>query len=169
MPIIVKRNGDQQALVRFYRPWGLLDEIDALAKEMWEQPFTPDNSLIPRADMYEEEDQLVMKTELPGIDKKDLDITIEGDRLTIKAEKKEEVKEDATHHTRERYYGQYFRSVTLPYPVKEAKISATFDKGVLELRLPKAEEVKAKKIEIKTQLAEGETKQRARKPRQKKS
>jgi len=110
-----------------------------------------------------------MKTELPGIDKKDLDVILEGDRLTIKAEKKEEGKEDATHHTRERYYGQYFRSVTLPYPVKEGEISATFDNGVLELRLPKAEEVKTKKIEIKAELTEGETKKRERKPRQKKS
>jgi HSP20 family protein len=155
MPIIVRRNGDQQALVRYYRPWGLLDEMDTFAREMRERSFTLDDSLLPYADLYEENGQLIMKTELPGIDQKDLDITIEGDRLTIKAEKKEEVKEDVTHHTRERYYGQYFRSVMLPYPVKENKISATFDKGVLELRLPKVEEVKAKKIQIKAQLSEG--------------
>jgi HSP20 family protein len=123
---------------------------------------------VPHTDIYEEKDELVMKTELPGIDKKDVDVSLEGDRLTIKAEKKEEVKEDATHHTRERYYGQYYRSVTLPYPVKEGEISATFDKGVLELRLPRAEEVKPKKIEIKGHLPEIETKKRERKPRQKK-
>jgi HSP20 family protein len=82
--------------------------------------------------------------------------TLEGDRLTIKAEKKEEVKEDATHHTRERYYGQYFRSLTLPYPVKEDEISATFEKGVLELRLPKGEEVKPKRIEIKAPTSRAE-------------
>ncbi|MFC1938319.1 Hsp20/alpha crystallin family protein [Chloroflexota bacterium] len=171
MTIIVRRNGDQRVLVPFYRPWGLVDEMDTLAREMWDswRPLTLEHSLVPHTDMYEEKDQLVLKTELPDIDKKDLDITLEGDRLTIKAEKKEEVKEGVPHHTRERYYGQYFRIVTLPYPVKENKISATFDKGVLELRLPKAEEVKAKKIKIKAQLPEGETKKIARKPRQKKS
>ena len=169
MPIIVRRNGDQQALIPFYRPWSLLDEIDTLTKEMWEKSLIRESSLLPHTDMYEEKDQLVIKTELPGIDQKDLDITIEGDRLTIKAEKKDEIKEDVTQHTRERYYGQYFRSVTLPYPVKEAKISATFDNGVLELRLPKAEEAKAKKIEIKTQLSDSESKKITRKPRQKKS
>ncbi|MFC1956424.1 Hsp20/alpha crystallin family protein [Chloroflexota bacterium] len=169
MAIIVRRNGDQQGLVRLYSPWGLMDELDTIARERWERQIAPDDNLIPHTDIYEEKDQLVMKAELPGIDQKDLDITLEGDRLTIKAEKTEEVKEDATHHTRERYYGQYFRSVTLPYPVKENKISATFDNGVLELRLPKVEEVKAKKIEIKAQLAEGETKKIARKPRQKKN
>ena len=171
MAVIIRRNGGERALVPFYRPLSLLDEMDSFTREMWDswKPFTFDHSLVPHADLYEEKGELVMKTELPGIDKKDLDITLEGDRLTIKAEKKEEVNEDATHHTRERYYGQYFRSVTLPYPVKEEEISATFDKGVLELRLPKAEEVKTKKIEIKAHLPEGETKKRQRKPGQKKN
>ena len=87
----------------------------------------------------------------------------------IHTEKNEEVKEDTTHHTRERYYGQYLRSVTLPYPVKEDKITATLDNGVLELRLPKAEEVVAKRIEVKAQLPKPEPKKRLRKPKQKKS
>ena len=171
MNIILRKNGSDRALIPFYRPWGLLDEMDRFAREMWDswRPFTLEPSLVPHSDIYEEKGQLVMKTELPGIDKKDVDVTLEGDKLTIKAEKKEEVKEDATHYTRERYYGQYFRSVTLPYPVKEGEISAAFDNGVLELRLPKAEEVKAKKIEIKAELPQGETKKRERKPRQKKS
>jgi HSP20 family protein len=171
MNIVLRKNGGERALVPFYRPWGLLDEIDKLASEMWDawRPSLLERSLIPHTDIYEEKGELVMKTELPGIDKKDLDISLEGDRLTIKAEKKEEVKEDATHHVRERYHGQYFRSVALPYPVKEDSIAATFDNGVLELRLPKAEETKAKKIEIKAQLQTPEPKKRQRKPRQKKS
>ena len=171
MNIVLRRDGGERTLVPFYRPLSLFDEMDRFTREMWDtwRPFTLGHSLVPHTDIYEEKGQLVIKTELPGIDKKDLDVTLEGDRLTIKAEKKEEVKEDATHHTRERYYGHYFRSVTLPYPVKEGEISASFDNGVLELRLPKAEEVKAKKIEIKAQLPDGETKKRERKPRQKKS
>ena len=171
MNIVLRRDDGERALVPFYRPLSLFDEIDRFTSEMWGawRPFNLEHSLVPHTDIYEEKGQLVMKTELPGIEKKDLDVTLEGDRLTIKAEKKEEVKEDATHHTRERYYGQYFRSVTLPYPVKQGEISATFDNGVLELRLAKAEEVKAKKIEIKAELPQGETKKRERKPRQKKS
>ena len=166
---IILRNGE--ALVPFYRPLSTLDVWDNLSREMWDSwsPFTVDDRLLPSTDIYEEKGQLVMKTELPGIDEKDLDISLEGDLLTIKAEKKDETKEDATHHTRERYYGQYIRSVKLPYPVKEDQIAATFDKGVLELRLPRGEEVQAKKIEIKAQLPEGETKKRERKPKQKKS
>ena len=171
MAIILRRNGGERALVPFYRPLSMLEEMDSLAREMWDawRQFTLDQSLVPHTDIYEEKDELVMKTELPGIEKENLDITLKGDRLTIKAEKKEEVKEDTTHHTRERYYGQYLRSVTLPYPVKEAKITATLDNGVLELRLPKAEEVETKRIEIKAQLPKPEPKKRIRKPRQKKS
>jgi HSP20 family protein len=145
--------------------------MDTLVREMWDswEPITLEGSLVPHTDMYEGEGQLVIKTELPGIDKKDLDVTLEGDRLIIKGEKKEEVKEDATHRIHERYYGRYFRSLTLPYPVKESEISATLEDGVLELRLPKAEEVKARKIEIKVQVPQIETKKPRRKARQKSS
>jgi HSP20 family protein len=169
MNIILRRDGGEKSVVPFFRPLSLLYEIDRFAREMWDarRPFALEHLLIPFTDIYEERDRMVMKTELPGIDRKDLDVTLEGDRLTIKAEKKEDVKGDASHHTRERYYGQYFRSVTLPYPVKEGEISATFDNGFLELRLPKVEEVKAKKIEIKAEFPQGETKKRERKLKQK--
>jgi HSP20 family protein len=172
MAIIVRRNGGEGAIVPFSRPIRLLDDIETLAREMWEgwRPFTFEQAVVPYTDIYEEKDALVMKTELPGVHKKDFDISIEGDRLTIKAEKKEEVKDDATRHTHERYYGQYFRSVTLPYPVKEDEITATFENGVLEVRLPKGEEVKARKIEIKShQLPGGKTARRQRKTAEKKS
>ncbi len=106
MNIILRKGDTEKALVSFYRPWDLLDEVDTLAGEMWDtwQPFTLGHSLVPRTDMYEEKDRLVMKTELPGINKKDLDISLEGDRLTIKAERKEEVKDETTNHPREIYY-----------------------------------------------------------------
>lgn len=160
MSLIIRGNGGHRALVPFFSAPSLLDEIDVLTREMWDswKPFTSSGGLLPQTDMYEEKDQLVVKAELPGIDKEGLDITLEDGRLSIKAEKKEENVEDATHHTRERYYGQYFRAVSLPYPVKEEGISASFENGVLEIRLPKAEEVKSKKIEIKAQLSKGKRK-----------
>ena len=89
--------------------------------------------------------------------------------LTIKAEKKEEVAEDATHHTRERHYGRYVRSMSLPFHVNGEKASATFGNGILELRFPKAEELQAKKIEVKARLPQGERKKRQRKPKEKSS
>ena len=153
----------------FYRPISLLDDIDQMARDLWSswQPGFFGTTLVPHTDIYEEKGQLVVKTELPGITEKDLEVTLEGDVLIIKAEKKEEVTEDTTHHTRERYYGKYVRSMSLPTHVNGDEISATFDNGVLELKIPKAEEVKAKRIEIKAQLPQGERKQRRRKPKQK--
>ncbi|MFC2005388.1 Hsp20/alpha crystallin family protein [Chloroflexota bacterium] len=153
----------------FYHPVGLLEEIDELARDFWSscRPDLLGTTLVPHTDMYEEKDQLVIKTELPGISEKNLEVTLEGDVLTIKAEKKEEVTEDATHHTRERYYGKYIRSMSLPSQINGDNISATFDNGVLELRIPKAEEVKARRIEVKAQLPQGERKQRQKKSKQK--
>lgn len=85
----------------FYRPVSLLEDIDQLAREFWTswEPSFSGATLVPHTDMYEEKDHLVIKTELPGITEKDLEVTLEGDVLTIKAERKEEVTEDATHHT----------------------------------------------------------------------
>jgi HSP20 family protein len=155
----------------FYRPLGLLDEIEEMARDFWGswEPGFLGSTLVPHTDVYEEKGQLVVKTDLPGITEKDLEVTLEGDMLTIKAEKKEAATEDATHHTRERYYGKYVRSMSLPAHVNGDKISATFENGVLELRIPKAEEAKAKRIEVKAQLPEPKVRKRQRKPKEKAS
>ena len=134
-----------------YRPMSLIDEIEQMARDIWdlERPVTLTRFTHP-VDMYEEKDGLVIKAELPGITKEDLDIKLEGDMLTIKAEKKaDEVPEDTSYFTCERWYGQYTRSLSLPFPVKAEKVSATFENGILEIRLPKTKEVKGKHIEIK--------------------
>jgi len=138
--------------------------FDEMVRDMWDYwpRFNLNFDLIPHTDIYEEKGELVMKTELPGINKEDLDITLDGDILTVKAEKKDEEVADRTHHTRERSYGSYQRSMRLPYPVNKDKIAASFDNGVLELRLPKAEAAEAKKIEVKAQLAEVKAKPRKR-------
>ena len=155
----------------FYRPLGLLDEIDELASEFWTswQPSIFGAALSPSTDMYEEKGQLVIKAELPGIDEKDLEVTLDSDMLTMKAERKEEVTEDVAHHIRGRYYGKYVQSLSLPYHVNADNVSATLENGVLELRLPKAEQSKAKRIEVKAELPQAKPKQRQRKPRQKSS
>lgn len=162
MNILVRRNNGEQALVPLYDPLSIHGAMERLLGNIWDssKPYSFDTDLVAHTDMYEENDQLVMKTELPGINKEDINITLQGDRLTIKAEKKEAVVKDATCYARERQYGQYLRLVTLPFSVKEDKISATFENGVLELRLSKAEESKVKKIEIKTRLTEGKQENR---------
>jgi len=141
----------------FYRPMSLFNEIE----EMFRLPVAISHSFVPHTDIYEEKGELVVKTELTDVKKEDLDVTLEGDTLTIKAEKKrDETDEGATHYTSERYFGRYFRSIALPYPVDAEKVSATFENGLLEIRLPKTEEAKPRQIEVKAQHTEAKGKKR---------
>ena len=135
-----------------YRPISLFGEVEELAREMWDawKPAAFANGLIPRMDMIEGKDALVVKTELAGIKKRDIDISIENDTLIVKAEKKrDKLAKEATYRVSERYYGHYLRSVLLPVPVDAENVSASLKGGVLEIRLPKAKETKSKRVEIK--------------------
>ncbi len=101
-------------------------------------------------DMYETDNDLVITAALPGAAPEDVDITITGDTLAIKAEIKEEedVKRDC-YYCQERRFGRLSRSVSLPIPVQADKAEARFKDGVLTLTLPKAEEIKPKTIKVK--------------------
>jgi HSP20 family protein len=105
----------------------------------------------PRVDVYETKDNFVVKAELPGLEAKDINVSVTGNILTIKGEKKKEEEEkDEHHYYAERYYGSFQRSFQLPANVKGDKIDAAFDKGILKITLPKVEEAKKKEIEIKS-------------------
>ena len=140
-------------------PWRLGGSLGPFHKEinkMWDE-FFRGPALTRRLaewslsiDMSETKDNFVVKAELPGLDIKDVSLTISGDILTIKGEKKHEEEEKDEHrHYVERFYGSFQRSFQLPVNVKTDKIEATFDKGVLKVMLPKTEEAKKKEIEIK--------------------
>jgi len=104
----------------------------------------------PVVDVHETKDDLVLNFELPGVtDKKDVSLSITGDLLTVKGERafNRDSKDESVHHV-ERVYGKFERSVQLPMPVQAEKVKATYRDGVLEVTLPKAEEVKPKAIKI---------------------
>jgi HSP20 family protein len=103
-------------------------------------------------DLYEEKDEIVVKAELPGIGKDEVNINVSDHVLTIKGEKKkeEEVK-DEDYHFLERSYGAFVRSIELPTQVQTEKTKANFKNGVLEIRLPKTEEAKKKEITVKVE------------------
>jgi HSP20 family protein len=105
---------------------------------------------VPLLDVYEEKDDLVVKAEIPGLTKDEIDISIDGNVLTIKGEKKkhDEVKEE-NYYRCERTFGSFTRSLELPMNVKPDKVNAAFTDGVLEVRLPKAEEAKKNVIKVK--------------------
>lgn len=102
-------------------------------------------------DVLEESDEFVVKASLPGVNPDDLDITYTNNVLTIKGEIKQDKDVDEKHyHLRERRYGSFTRSISLPSSVKSDAISAQYEAGVLTLHLPKAEEAKPKRIAIQS-------------------
>jgi HSP20 family protein len=101
-------------------------------------------------DVKETDTEIVVKAEIPGMDAKDINISVAGDLLTIKGEKKSEREEkEENYHLVERSYGAFSRSLALPAAVDLEKIEAKYDKGVLTVTCPKKEEIKPKAIEIK--------------------
>ena len=100
-------------------------------------------------DVFDREDRVMVKVELPGVDKDDIDISVVGDVLTIKGERKaeEEVKHE-DYYCCERYRGSFRRTVQLPADVDTEKIEASYENGVLEITLPKRAEVTPKKISV---------------------
>lgn len=108
--------------------------------------------LAPSVDVKETDKELEVTAELPGVDEKDVQVTLEDDVLTIKGEKKLEKEESREgYHVSERSYGSFFRSLPMPSGVDPNKVNATFSKGILKVTLPKpaGAQAKAKKIDIK--------------------
>jgi HSP20 family protein len=106
----------------------------------------------PSVDMIDEKDEIVVKADLPGIDEKDIEVTVQDGSLVIRGERKtekEEKKDD--YYYAERSYGAFLRSLPLPAHVEAERVKASFKKGVLEVHLPKAKEAKGRKIEIKAE------------------
>ena len=103
----------------------------------------------PAIDIYDSNDNLMIRADIPGMEKKDIEVIIHGDTLIIKGEKKIEknVKED-DYIRAERFYGNFNRSFTIPVLVDQNKVNATYKNGVLELILPKKEEEKPKQITV---------------------
>lgn len=133
----------------------LRERMDRLFEEMWRDPFFGDRELAtfwtPAPDFSETNDDYVVRLEAPGVKMEDIEVTVEGGVLTIKGkrERNEEHKTETIHRT-ERVYGSFARSPTLPAGVKTDDIAATYKDGILEIRLPKSEESKPKKIALKS-------------------
>jgi len=105
--------------------------------------------LSPRIDISETDGEYKIEAELPGINQKEIDVKIDNNILTIKG-KKEDVKEEKekNYHLRERYYGAFQRSISLPNNIEPEKIKASFENGVLNISVPKSDKRTPKKIEI---------------------
>ncbi len=106
----------------------------------------------PSVDIYENKEQIVLEAELPGMTREDFDLSIENNVITLRGERRFEKKEDTdNYHRVERAYGSFTRSFTLPNTVSAEGASADYRNGVLRVSIPKREETKARRIEIKTE------------------
>jgi HSP20 family protein len=143
-------------------PWKPLRELERMRREMdrvWDSFFERRparveevSELLPTLDISETKNEYVVKAELPGMDPKEIDISLTNDLLTIKGEKKQEKEEkEENYHLIERSYGSFTRSVRLPGQVQSDKINANFKNGILKVTLPKTEEAKKKEIKIKVE------------------
>jgi HSP20 family protein len=125
----------------------LFEESFIRPRAGWLAPLGADSLVV---DVYETDQDVVVKSSVPGVKPEDIDITITGDTLTIKGETKTEEKiEKANYIRQERRYGVFSRSLTLPTTVVAEQAKAEFENGVLTLTLPKTEEVKPKTIKVK--------------------
>ena len=146
----------RDTLVR-WDPFRDLVSIQDELNRLFGRTFTGGESMRPTAtgpwmpamDVYETEDRIVATLELPGIEPKDVEVSVEDSTLTVsgKREFTSETNED-NYHRVERRYGSFARSISLPQTVDTEKVGARFDKGVLTIEVPKVERAKPKKIEI---------------------
>ena len=145
---------------RPFRELAPFREFERMRREMdrlWDSFFErrparteEESEFLPALDLAETDNELVVKCEVPGLEPKDIDISISDGMLTIKGEKKQEREEkEEDYHLVERSYGSFMRSIMLPTEVKQDKINASYKNGVLKVILPKSEEAKKKEVKIK--------------------
>ncbi len=141
-------------------PWRPLRELeewerrfdDLLERPLWRWPVE-EKGWMPAVDVFEKEDKFVVKAELPGMKEEDVDVSLVGDTLSIKGEKKTETEiKEEDYYRCERSYGSFYRAIPLPANVDADKIEASFEDGVLEIALPKSAKVKPKKITVSDKM-----------------
>jgi HSP20 family protein len=145
--------GDRNRDVEHFR--GFKTQIDSLFEDWFGRSMG--GTLAPRVDVAEEDKTVTLTAELPGVNEKDIEVSLVGDQLTIKGEKRSEHDEKKEEHGRtlhrlERSYGAFQRTLTIPYRVDPDKVSAQFKDGVLRITLPKPPDAvahtQARKIEV---------------------
>ena len=144
------------AMLTRWDPFRELTTIQDRMNRLFQDTYSPNReeglataAFAPPADVYEDENHVTLKLEVPGIDEKDLDIRVENNNLIIQGERKFEKEEKEENFRRvERQYGTFVRSFTLPSTVDADNINANYDKGVLTITLPKRAEAKPKQIQV---------------------
>lgn len=138
--------------------WDPFRDLEALRENvnrLFQESMTPRREFhtaqawAPVVDVVEDEEKIIVRAELPGLKREDIDIELTGDTLTIKGERKFENEEKKENYVRvERAYGEFRRVFNIGVPVDAGGVKAAYKDGILEVTIPKAEEVKPKKVEV---------------------
>jgi len=132
----------------FYDPWRTLDRLNRAATQMLE----PSTSEFPLVNVWMDGDRAVVTTELPGVESKDVDISVAGKTVTLRGSRfLGDACKAGFEHRHERWSGNFSRTFELPFVIDQNKVEAKFSKGVLHVTLPRAEADKPRKIAIKTE------------------
>ncbi len=139
----------------FWRhPWDDLEKVRNEMDKMFrgvsaEMPWIPRATVYPALNVSEDEDNIYVRAEIPGVKPEDLDISIEGETLTLKGERQEQTPDKKfSYHRHEIETGRFSRALALPTRIDSEKIEASYRNGIIKITLPKAAEVKPKKIGV---------------------
>jgi HSP20 family protein len=142
---------DLGRLGRGFDPWFDLDRFTS----PWDRPAAAPSvraSEFPLVNIWIDGNEAVLTTEIPGIDAKDVEISIAGKSVSLRGSRKPEAEgEGETYHRRERWYGQFSKTVELPFSIEADAVEARFQKGVLRVMLPKAQAEKPRTIKVKSE------------------
>ena len=154
MPALVAKGESRKV-----RPWFRRGPLESIREEMQDLisrtlgedvDLWPADRITPSLDLSETDGSLEVRMDIPGMEAKEIDIQVHANVLTVSGERKDEREEQGkTYHRIERRVGAFSRSVTLPCPVKEDAVDAQYKNGILTIKLPKTEEAKARKINVK--------------------
>ena len=138
--------------MRFMRFFGddVFRQMEQMRRDVERIRSAFDQGVYPAINIYDDSESFIVRAELPGVKSDDIDIQVTGKTLNIKGTRKiDPVEEKFSYHRRERKWGDFRRAVDLPEPIDSEKVSANFNNGVLEVLLPRAEQAKQRKIEVK--------------------
>jgi HSP20 family protein len=130
----------------------LRDEINRLFENSWSDASRSSEFLhgwAPAIDVFEDQESVTVKAELPGLKREDIELSVQGSTLTISGERRrDEDPEDTEHFRSETYFGRFQRCIILPQPVDAAQVKATYRDGILCIELPKTEEARRRHIQV---------------------
>lgn len=139
---------DLERLGRFWDPW---NEFERMQRSLSRWVAPPSSAEFPPVNVWVSGDEAVVTTEIPGVDPKAIDISVVGKTLTIRGSRSpEDLREGDAYHRRERWSGQFTKTVELPFAIETNKVDAKFSKGILQITAPRAEAEKPKRIAVKS-------------------